>query len=628
VSDDVSDDGVGESSSKRARATDGSALARGSVPPSLVLHVRSLPTFTTEAELTALLAPYGTVDRVLIMQNNHQALVQMSSMDGAQSIVNQSATPPGFSIRGRQVFFQFSNRKEIVKPQNHTAGGGSNHAQQMQTQGGFGGMGMGGGSDGHAPNRIILISVSNVRVPVTLDHIHQICKPSGGVLKIITFNKGQQFKALVEFASLESAVHAKSTLEGKEMFQGCNTVNVSFSSQTELKVTQSGPRARDFQAEGNVTGGTAPTASSGSSAGATNAAAAAATNPYGMMAGFGFPPHMMHAAMQQQGNPYAHMAAQMGYGMPYAMAGGAQNPFAAGVSASTASGSSTSGQGSVLLVSNLPQIPDITPDALFALFGQYGDVHRVKILYKERDKALIQFATAQGCALAIQHLNHATLMEKQLNVTLSKHSEISVPKTDHDESNPSASSSSASTLTQDYTNSRSHRFRNKPPNLKNIHPPSQVLHVAGIPEGTNEETLKSIFGPTAEVQLFKTDSKMAYVMLPSVSDAILTLMRTHNHRLQGKHLRVSFSAKDVAQFQQSLQRDKEQATQRQHTQPQQHIAVSSSAAEHDHDHARHRGDDDDNEREHEVEEGEIGADGDGDGYDENGVQRMDEESAE
>lgn len=50
------------------------------------------------------------------------------------------------------------------------------------------------------------------------------------------------------------------------------------------------------------------------------------------------------------------------------------------------------------------------------------------------------------------------------------------------------------------------------------------------------------------VKLFTTDAHMAYVKLPSVTDAMLTLMRLHNYRLSGRFLRVSFSSKDAQSF--------------------------------------------------------------------------------
>ena len=47
--------------------------------------------------------------------------------------------------------------------------------------------------------------------------------------------------------------------------------------------------------------------------------------------------------------------------------------------------------GCVLIVSNLEETR-VTPDVLFTLFGVYGDVLRVKILFAKKDTALIQVA--------------------------------------------------------------------------------------------------------------------------------------------------------------------------------------------------------------------------------------------
>jgi hypothetical protein len=40
------------------------------------------------------------------------------------------------------------------------------------------------------PSPVLLISVSNVSIPVTLDNIYSICAPFGEVLRIITFTRG------------------------------------------------------------------------------------------------------------------------------------------------------------------------------------------------------------------------------------------------------------------------------------------------------------------------------------------------------------------------------------------------------------------------------------------------------
>ena len=58
----------------------------------------------------------------------------------------------------------------------------------------------------------------------------------------------------------------------------------------------------------------------------------------------------------------------------------------------------------VLLVSNLNE-EYVTTDAIFTLFGVYGDVQRVKILYNKKDTALVQMAEPHQTQLAISHLD-------------------------------------------------------------------------------------------------------------------------------------------------------------------------------------------------------------------------------
>merc|ERR1712212_1424802 len=80
------------------------------------------------------------------------------------------------------------------------------------------------------------------------------------------------------------------------------------------------------------------------------------------------------------------MAMGNGHGMGGGMAMGnnqmmgAQGQFGGGASG-----------GGVLLVSNLDE-ESVNVDYLFTLFGVYGDVIRVKILFNKKDTALIQMS--------------------------------------------------------------------------------------------------------------------------------------------------------------------------------------------------------------------------------------------
>jgi polypyrimidine tract-binding protein 2 len=191
-------------------------------------------------------------------------------------------------------------------------------------------------------------------------------------------------------------------------------------------------------------------------------------------------------------------------------------------------------------VSNLNET-ETEPDHLFLLFGVYGDVQRVKILFNKKDTALIQMAEAQQAIHAINHLDKVKLWGKAIRVMHSKHTNVQLPK----EGQPDAG------LTKDFTNSSLHRFK-KPgsKNYQNIYPPSATLHLSNIPASVEESDLKQAFqNINITIQAFKffpKDRKMALVQLASSEDAVAALVKLHNYQLsETSHLRVSFSKSTI-----------------------------------------------------------------------------------
>ncbi|XP_026685766.1 polypyrimidine tract-binding protein 3 [Diaphorina citri] len=183
----------------------------------------------------------------------------------------------------------------------------------------------------------------------------------------------------------------------------------------------------------------------------------------------------------------------------------------------------------------------VTPDALFTLFGVYGDVLRVKILYNKKDSALIQMAESHQAHLAMMHMDKLRVFGKQMRVMISKHQAVQLPK----EGQPDAG------LTKDYTASPLHRFK-KPgsKNFQNIYPPSPTLHLSNIPASVTEDELKEAFtekGFTVKgFKFFPKDRKMALLQLDSIEEAITALIQMHNHQLsEQSHLRVSFSKSNI-----------------------------------------------------------------------------------
>jgi len=74
------------------------------------------------------------------------------------------------------------------------------------------------------------------------------------------------------------------------------------------------------------------------------------------------------------------------------------------------------------------------------------------------------------------------------------------------------------------------------------------VHVSNLPDNCTEEKLRKLFGQDQSslpvVQFFAQNRKMAYVKMESTHDAVLALMRLHNHKLGERYLRISFSPKE------------------------------------------------------------------------------------
>jgi len=324
--------------------------------------------------------------------------------------------------------------------------------------------------------------ITNVTIPVTLDNIYQICKPYGDVLRIITFNKGMDFQALVQFGAAEHAAIARTFLDGKDLFQGCCHLRVSFSKRQHLVVKQNDHKSRDF---------TQPDLPQGGGGGLIG-----------------------HQGLPSQGLP-SGMMSQLG---PAQLSLGGQE------------------RSPVVLVSKLDE--KVTPEVLFTLFGVYGDVQRVKILYNKRDTALVQLASGQQADYARSNLHGCPLYGQEINVANSKHTTIQMPR-----------EAEGKELTRDFVGSEFHRYKKKTfINPKNVNQPSAVLHVANIHETVSEQELRDLFqaaSPNSRVavEFFKTNRSQAYVALGSVAEGVNALINFHNFKVREYPLRVSFSPK-------------------------------------------------------------------------------------
>uniref|UniRef100_A0A673CM81 Polypyrimidine tract-binding protein 1 n=1 Tax=Sphaeramia orbicularis TaxID=375764 RepID=A0A673CM81_9TELE len=514
--------------------------------PSRVVHVRKLPNDINEAEVIGLGLPFGKVTNLLMLKGKNQAFLELNSEECAQTMVSyySSVTPV---IRNHPIYMQYSTHKELKTDNspNQVRAQAALQAVNALHGGGMGSMAIatdaGSVAGATAQSPVLRVIVENLFYPVTLDVLHQIFSKFGTVLKIITFTKNNQFQALIQYADGMTAQHAKLSLDGQNIYNACCTLRISFSKLTSLNVKYNNDKSRDYTRPDLPTADSQPSIDHQTMAAAAFAAPGIiSATPYG--GAHAFPPTF---AIQQAGK-YKNLVSGLSVpGIPSALAslGVGHTGMAAAAAAASRlglSGLHASGGHNVLLVSNLnPE--SVTPHCLFILFGVYGDVMRVKILFNKKENALIQMSDGTQAQLAMSHLNGQRLHGRAMRVTLSKHTTVQLPREGHEDQG----------LTKDYSNSPLHRFK-KPgsKNYSNIFPPSATLHLSNIPPSVVEDDLRRLFassGATVKAfKFFQKDRKMALIQMGSVEEAIESLIEFHNHDLgENHHLRVSFSKSTI-----------------------------------------------------------------------------------
>ncbi|XP_065155545.1 polypyrimidine tract-binding protein 2 isoform X3 [Atheta coriaria] len=530
--------------------------------PSRVIHIRNIPNDVTEAEIIHLGIPFGRVTNVLVLKGKNQAFLEMGDETSATTMVNYFSSCMA-QLRGRAVYVQYSNHKELKTDQTHSNANASAQAALQAAQALTGGAAAPGGGTPVAaatptvapatngqdiqggPNTVLRVIVEHMIYPISLDVLHVIFQRFGKVLKIVTFTKNNSFQALIQYPDTQSAQAAKQALDGQNIYNSCCTLRIDYSKMTALNVKYNNDKSRDY------TNPTLPTGDTGDQLALTGGLAAGLGADILLLAAQPrltrdrLTDSLLAGAPGVLSSPFMHglaspLTAQYAGGVAGALPG--LGGFALGQTAPGLRGLGTPGMAlaTVLLVSNLNE-EMVTPDALFTLFGVYGDVQRVKILFNKKDSALVQLAEPHQAHLAITHMDKLRVFGKNIRVMLSKHQSVQMPK----EGQPDAG------LTKDYSQSPLHRFK-KPgsKNYQNIYPPSATLHLSNIPATVNEEDIKEAFtknGFTVKAfKFFPKDRKMALIQLPSMDEAVVALIKMHNYQLsESNHLRVSFSKSSI-----------------------------------------------------------------------------------
>ncbi|XP_011078771.1 polypyrimidine tract-binding protein homolog 3 [Sesamum indicum] len=429
--------------------------------PSKVIHVRNVGHEISENDLLQLFQPFGVITKLVMLRAKNQALLQMQDIASAVSAL-QFYTNVQPSIRGRNVYVQFSSHQELtIMDQNAQA-------------------------RGDEPNRILLVTIHHMLYPITVEVLHQVFSPHGFVEKIVTFQKSAGFQALIQYQLHQSAISARNSLQGRNIYDGCCQLDIQFSNLDELQVNYNNERSRDF------TNPSLPSEQKGKSS----------------QPGYGDTGMYAHAVgFPQMGNAAA-IAAAFGGGLPPGISG--------------------TNDRCTVLVSNLN--PDrIDEDKLFNLFSIYGNIIRIKLLRNKPDHALVQMGDGFQAELAVHFLKGAMLFGKRLEVNFSKHPNITTGADTHE-----------------YSNSNLNRFnRNAAKNYRYCCSPTKMIHISTLPQDVTEEEIITHLeehGTIVSTKLFEMNGKkQALVLFENEEQATEALVCKHATSLSGSTIRISFS---------------------------------------------------------------------------------------
>eukprot|EP00668_Euglena_longa_P031847 GGOE01041112.1.p1 GENE.GGOE01041112.1~~GGOE01041112.1.p1 ORF type:complete len:511 (+),score=179.61 GGOE01041112.1:53-1534(+) len=464
--------------------------------PSRVAFLRSLPPGASEQEVLALGIPFGTVTRLLLLQTKSLAFIEFDSVAAASALVAHHQTSPA-TLRGHRFHVKFSDKAELTSgtvPSSLLATADKPQDGLQEEANG---------------RRVLLTTLDGLRQAISIDDVFNVFNCYGTVEKISTFIKANKNLVLIQFDGPQSAAAAMSNLNNRNV--GVCTLQIRWSTLPELTFQRNDDRNRDYTAFTPALPTISPIGSSGLVTTPIHVSGPTPVGPVGPIhinpvGPIRVGPVGMGVGLSAIGTPSIGLPSiSMGAGIPIMTA---QNGLPVSIGAATPA---------VLFVSNLDETM-ATATVLFTLFGLYGTVELVKVLFKKRDSALVQFADRQCANQARVFLHGLDLYGKPMHITNSKN--VSITAGAAEEAHLMASP--ATQRPSIYTG-------------KTVVPPSSTLHISNIHPEVTEEQLTNLFsqyGALEAFEFFKTTTKMAKAQFGSIGAATAALLSLSFYTLQ------------------------------------------------------------------------------------------------
>ena len=522
-----------------------------------MLHLANIPAGCAEYDLRVLGSSFGRVVAVIVVSATAQAFIQFGSVAESTRMLEYCSERDAM-IAGKSVPLgpRYSQRQELV-----TANQSSQNSQPppvtqpppAPTPAYPSAVGS------HHPNRVLLFTVVNCRIPIEVSHFQSIVAPLSPIDRILIFqSKSGDWKALVQLPSVEAGQRVKVGLDGREMFEGCNRLEVEYSELSELHIGKPTDKSQDY------TTARREADRAGSAGRGVHAAAGAGssyqrdTRPLLPMDGHSYggwqqppppPPHHPHSMPPPySAPPPPHIVLKPMQIIPIrppppthwdALPVTYHSPHPP--PPPPHSSHPPSGPSPVLLVSNLDP-SRITLEHLMTLFSLYGNPLRIKLLYKNKGAAFIQMQTAEQAIQALHFLNGLPLHDRSLSISHSKNHEISPPANP-----PAAPGTDPTELYREYPYPHLvHRYKHTY-DVSKLHPPSPTLYIVGLPlQAAMTEVVEAFSawergGEKVKVELYEVSGrKQGRVNMSGVKEAVAAMIALDDRIVGGRNIRVAF----------------------------------------------------------------------------------------
>ncbi|SBT79843.1 polypyrimidine tract binding protein, putative [Plasmodium malariae] len=344
-------------------------------------------------------------------------------------------------------------------------------------------------------SKVILVSVVNIHYPVDIELIYYLFSKCGVVEKIITFSRNPVvYQALVQFKNIETAKEAIKSLHNRNIYDGCNTIQIQYSFLKELVVKANNSSSWDYTISSVQKNKYIPNFQ----------------NLHGVL------PTPTRKSKDSELYQLIERKFKLG---DFEMKNASKTP--------------------VLICYNIPK--DYTDvNKLFNLFSVYGFVSRIKILREKPDSALIQYSSHLFSSLAQEYLQHAKIGNEIIELHFSKIHDIRISP--QQKRSDMYKAKLFSNYDQRYLMSDQVKY------IKGACKPTKTLFISNVSEDVNEECIVNLLNKYGEInklkfQPIKEGKKhlTITVELNSEDSATRALMDLHNFHLKDRSIKVSYT---------------------------------------------------------------------------------------